>query len=128
MRLTGEDVASSVRDAFKDELKKGLSKRHELGKYCIGVSTGTLGLFATLLKIAVANPVIDMVAIICFGALLASVFISLYMSIPNVVHITPALNIYDDYNKIVRFTSKLMSFWTLTWLIGFIFGVFKLFI
>lgn len=127
MKLTGEDVASSVRDAFKDEIKKGLSKRHELGKYLIGVSTGTLGLFATILKLTEANPVIDKAALGCFGALLLSTFISLYMSIPNVVHITPALDIYDDYNRIVRSTAQLMSFWVLFWIIGFALGVFKLF-
>ncbi|MEO8642455.1 hypothetical protein [Pseudomonas sp.] len=127
MKLTGEDVASSVRDAFKEELKKGLSKRHELGKYFMGVSTGTLGLFATLLKLAESNSVIDKLSVACFGVLLVSILISLYMSIPAVVHITPVLNIYEEYNRIVRSTIQLMSFWTLFWIIGFVLGAFKLF-
>ena len=40
--LKGEDVASSVRDWLKEEIKKGPGSKNDLGKFYFSVSTGTL--------------------------------------------------------------------------------------
>jgi hypothetical protein len=126
-RLSGEDVASGVREAFKDELKKGPSKRHEMGKHFLGVSTGTLGLFAALLKFSVSNPSLDFLTITCFAALLLATIIALYMSLPIVVEVSDKLDIYEKYNEIMRGVFRLSSTWTLVWIAGFVTGVLKLF-
>ncbi|WP_283436914.1 hypothetical protein [Pseudomonas helmanticensis] len=127
MRLNGEDVASGVRDAFKDELKKGPAKRHELGKHFLGVSTGTLGLFAALLKFSVASPSLDYLTVSCFAALLLATLIALYMSLPVVVEISGDLDVYDKYNEVMLSVTRLSSVWTLVWIFGFVIGVVKLF-
>lgn len=127
MRLIGEDVTTGVRDSFKDELKKGPSKRHDLGKHFLGVSTGTLGLFAALLKFAVSNPSLDFWTIGCFSALLLATVLALYMSLPIVVEITENLDLFEKYNEIMREIFYLSSFWTLLWLVGFVLGLIKLF-
>lgn len=127
MKLRGEDVASSVRDWFKDEITKAPSARHELGKFFMGVSTGTLGLYATLLKFAVANPSLRGMTSACFLALLLSALVGLFMAVPNVVRVTSDLELYDEYNKIVRSTRFLMVLWVATWLTGFVLGTLKLF-
>jgi hypothetical protein len=127
MRLKGEDVAAGMRDAFKDELKKGPSKRHELGKHFLGVSTGTLGLFSALLKFSVPNPDLDFLTISCFVSLLISIVVALYMSVPFVVEVVGELDVYDKYNEVMRGVFHSSVIWVLAWVVGFLFGIVKLF-
>lgn len=127
MKLRGEDVASSVREWIKEDIKKGPSSRHELGKFFVGVSTGTLGLFATLLKYAVKEPRLDGLTVGCFVALLLSTVVGLYMAIPNVTRIRENLELYAEYNSIIRLILKLMCAWFSLWMLGFVLGTVKLF-
>lgn len=127
MELRGEDVAASVRDWIKDDIKKGPSSRHELGKFFVGISTGTLGLFATLLKFAVKEPALDWLTGICFVLLLLSVVVGMYMAVPNVTKVREDMELYSEYNAIVGLILKLMSAWLVLWALGFVFGVAKLF-
>ena len=82
MKIRGEDIASSVRVWLKEDIKKGPSSKNELGKFFFGVSTGTLGLFATLLKFAVEKPTLDCLTVLCFLLLLVSCIVALYMAVP----------------------------------------------
>lgn len=127
MKLRGEDVASSVREWLKEDIKKGPSLKHELGKFFLGVSTGTIGLLATLLKFAVDNPSIDSLTLLCFLALLMSIIVALYMAVPYVIKIKETIELYDEYNRIIRSTIALMTAWFVLWLLGFGCGVVKLF-
>lgn len=127
MKLRGEDVAASVRDWIKEDIKKGPLSRHELGKFFVGVSTGTLGLFATLLKFAVKEPQLDMLTVACFVALLLSTIIGLYMAIPNVTHVREDMELYAEYNSVVKLVIILICAWFLVWTLGFILGAAKLF-
>jgi len=128
MNPRGEDIASAVRDWVKDDLKKGPSTKHELGKFFTGISTGTLGLFATLFKFAVAQPKLECLTLACFAVLLISAAVALYMAIPNVVNITATMNLYDEYNRIIRSIVGLMALWFGLWLVGFSLGLIKLFL
>ena len=127
MKIRGEDVASSVREWIKEDIKKGPSTRHELGKFFVGVSTGTLGLFATLLKFAVKDPSLDFLTIACFAALLLSLVVGLYMALPNVTRVREGMELYDEYNSIVHLIIKLIAAWFVLWTVGFILGGAKLF-
>jgi len=129
MRPRGEDVASSIRGWLNDDIKNGPSTRGELGKFFFGVSSGTLGLFATLLKVAVDAPAFDSLTISCFLALFASALIGVHMTIPPVLKITDKgeMDIYKEYDKIVRSTIFFMYFWLGIWGIGFFAGIAKLF-
>ena len=127
MKPRGEDVASAVRDWFKDEIRKAPSARHELGKFFLGVSTSTLGLYATLLKFAVAEPALDGITYACFAALLLSALVGLSMAIPHTIKVTADTELYSTYNRIVRSTIGLMGLWVTSWLAGFVLGTFKLF-
>jgi len=127
MKPRGEDVASSVRDWLKEDIRKGPSSKHELGKFFVGVSTGTLGLFATLLKFAVQNPSLDYLTIGCFSALFLSTILGLYMAVPDVLRLRGHTDLYLTYDRIVRSTIALMLFWFLLWAVGFVLGVAKLF-
>ncbi|NLF54443.1 MAG: hypothetical protein GX576_08635 [Thauera phenolivorans] len=127
MKLRGEDVASAVRDWIKDEIRKAPSARHELGKFFLGVSTGTLGLYATLLKFAAAEPTLDGMTSACFAALLLSALVGLYMAVPHTINITEDTELYSTYNRIVRTTIGLMGLWVTTWLAGFVLGTLRLF-
>ncbi len=127
MKIRGEDVASSVRDWLKEDIKKGPSSKNELGKFFFGVSTGTVGLFVTLLKFAVKEPTLDCLTILCFLLLLVSCIVALYMAVPYVVRVHKDLELYSEYNKIIRSIIVLMIGWFLLWLLGFLFGVIKLF-
>jgi hypothetical protein len=127
MRLRGEDVAASVRDWIKEDIKKGPSSRHDLGKFFVGVSTGTLGLFATLLKFAVEHPSLDFLTIACFFTLLLSVVVGLYMALPNVTRVEEDMELYAEYNSIVGLIFQLITAWFTLWIIGFVLGAVKLF-
>jgi hypothetical protein len=127
MRVRGEDVASSVRDWLKEDIRKGPSLKHELGKFFAGVSTGSLTLFATLLKFAVKDPSLDRLTVGCFAAFLASTVLALYMAIPYVVRIREGLELYDEYNRIIRSIIALMGTWFGLWVVGFALGIAKLF-
>ena len=127
MKLRGDDVATSVRDWIKEDIKKGPSSRHELGKFFVGISTGTLGLFATLLKFAVKEPKLDAVTATCFVLLLLSTVVGLYMAVPNVTRVREDMELYGEYNSVVRTILKLMCAWFVLWGLGFCFGTAKLF-
>ncbi|MBI5015784.1 MAG: hypothetical protein HZB55_09885 [Deltaproteobacteria bacterium] len=127
MMLRGEDVAASVREWLKEDIKRGPSLKHELGKFFIGVSTGTISLFATLLKFAVEKPLLDKRTLACFVALLLSTIVALGMAAPYVVRIRESLDLYDEYNRIISSTIKLMTWWFILWLVGFGLGVARLF-
>jgi hypothetical protein len=127
MRVHGEDVASSVREWVKDDIKKGPSSRYELGKFFFGVSTGTLGLFAGLLKFATPVPSLDALTISCFAALLFSMLVAIYMATPIVTRISRDIELYSEYNRIVLLVVKFIVLWFGLWVIGFILGAIKLF-
>lgn len=127
MKLRGEDVASSIRDWLKEDIKKGPSSKHELGKFFLGASTGTLGLFVTLLKFAIEKPALDWLTACCFSSLLISIIIALYMSVPYVVRVKKDIELYSKYNKIIRTIVGLIIGWFVFWVVGFSFGVIKLF-
>ena len=103
MRPRGEDIATSVRDWLKEDIKKGPSSKYELGRF-FGVSTTTLSLFATLLKFAVEDPVLDRLTVTCFGTLYLSAITALYMAKPYFLRVTQEFNLYKAYNRIVRST------------------------
>lgn len=128
MKLRGEDVASSVRDWLKDDIKNGPSSKHELGKFFLGVSTGTLGLFATLLKFAVASPSLDCLTVGCFLTLLLSTVVAVYMAVPTIVQINTNIELYAAYSKSIRSIKLLMALWFGLWLVGFCMGTVKLFV
>lgn len=127
LRIRGEDVASSVREWIKDDIKKSPSARVELGKFFVGISSGSVGLFATLLKFATEAPTIDYLTSGCFALWLLSMGLGLYMAIPKVLSIRSDLDLYEVYNGDVKGTVKLIQGWASLWLLGFIFGAVKLF-
>ena len=127
MRPRGEDVASAVRDWLKDDLKGVSNRRYDLGKFFFGVSTGTAGLFATLFKFAVEHPTLNDGKVICFGALLLSAMLGLWMALPTVLRIDEQTNLYTEYQSTARSTLYLTLGWTLVWLLGFFFGLTELF-
>ena len=49
------------------------------------------------------------------------------MARPPVVTLTSETDLYAEYDRIVRNTIRLMNTWFVLWLLGFIFGVWKLF-
>lgn len=127
LSLKGEDVAAAVREWIKEDIKKGPSTRHELGKFFVGVSTGSLGLFATLLKFAIAKPTLDLLTVACFVALMLSTVVGLLMAIPNVTRIRASMELYTEYNSIVRRILIMIWGWFALWWLGFVFGAVKLF-
>ena len=127
MKLRGEDIASSVRDWLKEEVKKGPSSRHELGRFLLGVSTGTLTLFVALLKFAVVNPSLDPTTVGCFVAFLLASVVGLYMAIPSVLRIKTNLELYEAYNKAIGSFIRLVVLWFILWVVGFCLGSWALF-
>lgn len=127
MRPRGEDVASAVRAWLIDEIKGASSRRYDLGKFFLGLSTGTLSLFATLLKFASEHRELNSGTITCFIVLLFSALIGLLMALPTVVRVRSDMNLYTDYDDTVRSTLRLTIIWSCSWLAGFFFGVFELF-
>ena len=127
MNPTGEDVASAVRDWLKDDIKSGPSSKHDLGKFFLGISTGALGLFATLLKFGVETPALDFLTLSSFILFSLSALIGLWMARPPIVVVTAELNLYKKYNEIIRKTVVLMNIWFVLWLAGFVCGIWRLF-
>lgn len=127
MKLRGEDIASSVRDWLNEEVKKGPSSRHELGRFLFGVSTGTLTLFVALLKFAVVNPSLDFTTVGCFTMFLLASVVGLYMAIPNVLRIKTNLELYEAYNNAIGSFIRLVVLWFSLWVVGFFLGSWKLF-
>lgn len=127
MKLTGEDLASAVREWIRQDLRNSPSFRHDLGKFLFTVSTGTLGLFATLLKFAVESPSLDLLTQGSFAALLLSTVVSLYMALPYLIDVTGNLELYSAYNRIVRSIVIWTVVWLALWTAGFVLGVVKLF-
>ena len=127
MKLKGEDVASSVREWVKEEIKKGPSSKNELGKFYFSVSTGTLALFATLLKFAIDKPKLDLATSVCFISLLLSSAIALYMAIPTVLRLDSQTELYSAHKKMIGSIVTLTGWWFALWLLGFAIGVVKLF-
>lgn len=127
MRPRGEDVASAIRDWLKDDLKGISAKRYDLGKFFFGVSTGTASLFATLFKFATEHPQLSEGKMLCFGALLLSAFIGLWMAFPTVVRVDEQTDLFTEYNSTARSTMYLMLAWAVVWFLGFFLGLAELF-
>lgn len=127
MNLRGEEVAASVRDWAKEDIKNGPPSRVELGKFFFTVSTGTLALFATLLKFAVDKPSLSLLTVGCFLFLLGATGLGLYMAIPYVLRIRGETDLWTEYERLIHSTVFLMYLWFVLWLIGFVLGVVKLF-
>lgn len=127
MKARGEDISSAVREWFKSEVANGSTLRHDLGKFFFGASTGALGLFITLFKFATETPVFETLAVICFGCILISIVVSIYMAIPIVFRHQADTDLYDKYNDTARSTLLLILVWLALWVTGFIVGTIKLF-
>jgi hypothetical protein len=127
MNLKGEDVASSVRDWLKEEIKKGPGSKNDLGKFYFSVSIGTLALFATLLKFAVVSPSLDAGTCSCFLILLLSSGVALYMAIPSILRLNADTELYSAYNKMIDSIVVQTGIWFAFWITGFVVGTIKLF-
>lgn len=127
MKITGEDAASALRDWIKEDIKKGPSFSHELGKFLFGVSTGTVTLFVALLKFAVTAPTLDLLTGACFGFLLASGVLALYMAKPYVVKLSGNFDLAAKYGSLIKWSVSQMWVWYVLWVIGLLLGCAKLF-
>ena len=127
MKVRGEDIASAVRDWLKEDIKGASAHRYDLGKFFVGLSTGTLSLFAALLKFATDHPTLNSSTLLCFFFLLASACIGLALAMPRVIRVGEKTELYDEYGQCVRTTIYLTAAWAVLWMIGFVLGVLELF-
>jgi hypothetical protein len=125
--ITGDDAASALRDWIKEDIKKGPSFSHELGKFLFGVSTGTLTLFVALLKFAVTAPTLDLLTSGCFVLLLLSGTLALYMAKPYVVKLSTNVDLAAKYGGIIKSSVRRTWVWYGLWFVGFLLGCIKLF-
>lgn len=115
MKPTGEEVASSVREWMKEEMKKGPSLIHELGRFFFTVSSSTLGFVIALDKITTKVGSTGLL-ILSFAMLLLSILIALRMAIPKSYDLDGKSDLFVMYEAHMRRMQVLSVCWFLAWL------------
>ncbi len=126
MKPRGEDVASAVRRSLKEAIRSGASSRLDLGRFFVGISAATLGLFAALFALLAEEPGVDALMAASFLALFLSMLVGLRMALPPVLNITEHTELYEERHRMVFFTRRQAYIWLVLWIIGFLLGVAKL--
>lgn len=126
MNPRGEDLAQSVREWMREEIKKGPQYIYELGRFFFTVSSFTMGLVIASEKLQPVNkpswPVLT-----TLGLFFISILISLRMTIPKIQMFSEEIDLYDIYIRHTRRLIILSTIWFAMWGLGLGFLVIRLY-
>lgn len=123
MNLSGEDAAQAVREWLKEEVKNAAKTKTDLGKFFFGVSTGTIGLLASLEKLS-TTPCLSAPLGASLVVLVVSAVVALIMALPKVWGLKSVTNVFDLYNEHVDGTKRFAWWWFTLWLVGVLPGLY----
>lgn len=127
LRPKGQDLVNAVTDWSKKEVVDSSSAASDLGKFFFGVSSGSAGLIAVLVKVGGA-PQFNMIPLAGSMVLyLVSVVFCVFMVQPRVWSMNGNTDLFDEYRKSVHRVLFFTWSWFLFWLIATILGAAALF-
>jgi flagellar motor component MotA len=117
MKPSGEDVAQAIREWLRAEIKSVASYHRELGQFFFGVSTASLGALVFFKKLDQTLQLTWSVssALVC---LFSSALIAIVMVIPTVWLVDGDVDLFDEHQKRVRQTIRIVWAWFAVWVIG----------
>lgn len=126
IKLTGQEVADSIKDWMKNDIKESPSKTYDLGKFFFSVSTGTIGVLLVIEKLNSISK-IDTPLIISLLILFLSTIIAISMTTPRVERIEEDVDLYEKYVKSLKDIRKRVLIWFFIWIVGTIAGGYAVF-
>lgn len=117
IRPRGQDTVEAFREWAKDEIKSGVERAYDLGKFLFTVSSATIGLLVGFSKAFSVEPTKASVAFAIL-VLTGSIGIALWMVIPRIWVLRPQTDLAQEYADIITLSRIQLWLWTALWGIG----------
>lgn len=114
IRPKGQDTVEAFREWGKDELKSGVQRTYDLGKFLFSISAATLGLIAGLARLSGIS-FTNCLFIAALLVLFCSVGVAIRMVVPKLWVLDGNTNLTSEYNAIIDSSQNSLLLWTLFW-------------
>ena len=119
----GEDTVAAIRDWIKNEIKTGPENRTNLGKFFFGVSSGTIGIIVSIIKLS-GPPYLNLYILMSFLFSLVSIIIALFMTIPKIWKLTGETDLFKEYREQIIKIKIFIIAWFTSWTFSITSGIF----
>jgi hypothetical protein len=129
--LNENDIANAVKSCFLDEIKQGTSKFYKLNIPLFTASSGTIAILLTLYDLFHKKSRGNLTHIIfctSLGTLFLSVIIAIALLLDQPFKISAEIDLFTEYNSLMKFLASKLKLWSIIWLNGTILGILSLFI
>ena len=124
MKLTGDEIAQSVRDWARDEIKSGTKDLYDLGKFLFTVSSASAALLCTAAKLNISFVINNYISFSLFLYAL-SIGFALELIRPKWNDLTG--NLFLLHRERVDNGAAVFLVWLLLWALATIFGIYSIF-
>ena len=119
IRLLGENTADALRDWVKADITELASTAYDLGKFCFTVSSGSIGLLASLQKLDSAFTATSW-TLLPYAVFAVTLLLSLNLVMPRNKNVVGDTDLHELHAQEVSFITSRLWIWFVVWLCGLI--------
>ena len=121
IRPRGQDIIDAFHEWSKDEIKKGVDRCYDLGKFLFSVSVGSVGVQIALFKSGTASGSSEVgLFLIALAVTGISGIVALYMVIPSIWPLKGPTDLAEEYVQLINRSRAAMLIWLAIWAAGLV--------